>query len=81
MFDRNEFEGKKPKELTWDERLDRIKTNIETDKLLNRYKTPYDEKTLKEMEELGEEEYNRITDERNKMMRDILNGMDFKYKK
>jgi len=61
------------KKLTWEERLEWAKIRVEQDKLLNRHSKPYEQKTLDEMEKLGEEEYNRVSDERNKIMMDILN--------
>lgn len=73
---RHALQDKKP-ELTWEEKIDRIKNNIESDRLLNRHKTPYDTIILKEMEELGEDEYNKIADERNKIAMDIFNDIDF----
>ena len=69
-------------ELTWDERLECIKNTIEHDKLLNRHSKPYEQRTLDEMLKLGEEEFTKISNERNKRMMDILNDIDFsKYKK
>lgn len=69
-------------ELTWDQKIEWIKSRIEHDKLLNRYSKPYDQKELDEMLELGEEEYTKLLNERNKRMMDILNDIDFsKYKK
>lgn len=58
--------------LTWEEQLDWVQNRIEHDKLLNRYSHPYDERILKEMLELGEEEYNRVDKERNDRMKIIL---------
>ncbi len=72
-----EQEGKPTKKLTWEEQLDWTKNRIEVDKLLNRYEKPYDEKTLAEMEELGEKEYNKVNDKRNKEMKEILKDLDF----
>lgn len=58
------------------QRLVKIKVHIENDKLLNRYSKPYDEKTLKEMEELGEKEYNKLEKDRNDRMMKILRDME-----
>ena len=68
--------GKSQKEFTWEEQLDWTKNRIKVDKLLNRYKSPYDEKTLKEMETLGEKKYKERQEEMNKIMRKILKEMD-----
>ncbi|MFW6225539.1 MAG: hypothetical protein ACOC3V_01105, partial [bacterium] len=43
--------------LSWEEQLEWAKNSVETDKLLNRYKRPYDQNNLDEMLELGEEKY------------------------
>ena len=70
-------EGKPPlKDLTWEERLDWTKNGIEVDKLLNRYKRPYAQTTLDEMESLGQEKFDERQEEMNKMMKDIM-GDDF----
>lgn len=71
------MKGETPKkELTWEERLDWTRSRIEVDKLLNRYKRPYDQNTLDEMESLGEEKFNEKQEEMNKMMKEIM-GEDF----
>jgi len=66
----------KPKDLTWEEKLDWAKTRVETDKLLNRYSKPYDQRELDEMEKLGEDAYTKLADERNARMMKIINGME-----
>lgn len=73
---RIEKRGKKPKELTWEERIDWVKNKIEYDKLLYRRKKTYDQKTLDEMLKLGEEEYNKKQERTNKIMMDILKDED-----
>lgn len=60
-------------QLTWEERLERIKIGIEHDKLLNRHSRPYDQNTLEEMEKLGEKEFDRIENKRSEMINKILN--------
>ena len=77
----NSYKDKKDrKKLSWEETLDWTKNRIEVDKLLNRYKKPYDEKQLEEMLELGEEKWNEKMDKQNKMMMDIMKEQDW-YKK
>lgn len=61
------------KKLTWKERLEWTRNKIEHDKLLNRHSEPYEQKTLDEMEKLGEEEFDRIKNERSEMINKILN--------
>lgn len=60
------------KGLTWEERLEWVRNNIESDKLLNRHSKPYDEKSLEEMLRLGEEKWKELDDKRNKYMMKIL---------
>jgi hypothetical protein len=69
-------EKRTDKELTWDEHIDWVKNDIEIDKLLNRYSHPYDEKRLKEMEDLGEVEYNKKTDKIKQEMKKIFKEME-----
>ena len=64
--------------LTWEEKVDWTRNRIEVDKLLNRYKTPYDEQVLTDMLRLGEKEYTDKTDRANKTLMDII---DRKFKK
>jgi hypothetical protein len=45
-----------------------------------RYEKPYDENILAEMEELGEKEYTKVNDKRNKEMMKIIKGIDFNKK-
>jgi hypothetical protein len=73
----NKQDGKPTEELTWEERLDWIKNRIEVDKLLNRYKTPYDEKTLKEMETMGQKKFDEKQERIGKQMSKILKNMKF----
>lgn len=77
-YSRWAVQNKKDKKLTWDERIEWIKVKIEIDKLLNRHKTPYEQKTLDEMLKLGEIEYTKIDNERNERMNKIMNEIDFK---
>lgn len=71
------YHGKKNKklELTWEERLDRIKNTIESDKLIDRHKKPYGQKTLDKMLELGEEEFTKQEEEQTKIISDIIDDM------
>ena len=62
-------------ELSWDEKLEWTKNRLEYDKLLNRHSVPTEIKDLSDMEELGEEEFDKISDKRNQMMIDIINDM------
>ncbi len=74
----NSYKDKKDRtELTWEENLDWTKNRIEVDKLLNRYKKPYDEKQLEEMLKLGEEKWNDKMEKQNKMMMDIMKKTDW----
>ena len=62
--------------ISWENRIEWMKVKIMSDKLLNRHSEPYDQKTLDEMLELGEEKYNKLSEERNKRMMDIFNELD-----
>jgi hypothetical protein len=64
------------KKLTWEEHLDWTRNNIEIDKMLNRHTHPYDEKRLKEMEDLGEVEYKKKTDKMNQEMKKIFKELE-----
>ena len=46
-------------------KIDWAKTRVETDKLLNRYTEPYDQRELDEMLKLGQEDYTKLANERN----------------
>lgn len=71
------YHGDKNKklELTWEERLERIKNTIESDKLIDRHKEPYAKKTLDKMLELGEEEFTKQEEEETKIINDIIDDM------
>lgn len=58
--------------LSWEDELDWVQNRIEIDKLLNRHSHPYEEKTLKDMLELGEEKFKKRSEKTNKMAMDIL---------
>jgi hypothetical protein len=62
--------------LTWDERIEWTKNQIEIDKLLNRHSKPVEEKRLKDMLTLGEVEYDKKMNKQNKEIEDILKEMD-----
>jgi hypothetical protein len=64
------------KKLTWDEQIEWVKNNIEIEKMLNRSSYPYQEKQLKEMEDLGEIEYKKVTDKMNTEMSKIFKELE-----
>ena len=62
----------KHKGLTWEEKIGKIKNDIESEKLLDRRYNIYHVNTLKNMLELGEEKWNEKIEKENKWMNDIM---------
>jgi hypothetical protein len=68
---------KKPVQKKFTKKVDEANKILkDLDKLSNRHSVPVEVKELEEMERLGEVKFTKISEERNKVMMDIMNDID-----
>jgi len=69
LFDQSQM---KFKDLPFDDRIQYFKNKVYLSFLVNRYNSPYDIQQIKDMETMGQKEYDEREDARSKMMMNLL---------